>query len=110
VLEIATYKPNFKYIDLKGCKKVTDNAVESISNLFLELEFLDISATSITDNGYVEGYILKRIFSYFFLLLAISSLKALCNSKCSKTLDDLNLSFLPITEIALKKLIKEAIK
>ena len=64
VLEIATYKPNFKYIDLKGCKKVTDNAVESISNLFLELEFLDISATSITDNGYV----VKTYFLLFFSL------------------------------------------
>ena len=53
ILEIGTYKSNFKYIDLKGCKKVTDTAMESISNLFSELEFLDLSSTSITDNGWV---------------------------------------------------------
>jgi hypothetical protein len=51
MLEIATYKPNFKYIDIKGCKKITDCSIISIFNSNVELEYLDISATSVTDQG-----------------------------------------------------------
>lgn len=54
MLEIATYKSRFKYIDLKGCKKITDISMQSLSNLCFEIEYLDLSATSITDNGYEE--------------------------------------------------------
>ncbi len=51
MLEIATYKPHFKHIDIKGCKKITDCSIISILNSKVELEFLDISATSVTDQG-----------------------------------------------------------
>lgn len=54
ILEIATYKPNIKYIDANGCKKITDNSLRSLASFCNKLEYLNIRATNITDSGYMK--------------------------------------------------------
>jgi hypothetical protein len=51
ILEIVTYKPNTKYLDLNGCKKITDTSLRSISTFCSKLESLNLRATSVTDQG-----------------------------------------------------------
>jgi hypothetical protein len=88
MLEIATYKPNIKYLDINGCKKITDNSIRSLANFCVKLEFLNLRATNITDIGLIT----------------------LINGKCIKTLEDLNLSYLPVSEAILIKLLKNQTK
>ena len=52
ILEIATYKPNIKYLDVNNCKKISDNSIRSIANFCCKLEFLNLKGTSISDIGY----------------------------------------------------------
>ena len=86
VLEIATYKPHIKYLDLNGCKKITDNSLRSLSSICTKLEYLNIKATNITDTGLIT----------------------LSNSKAIELIQELNLSYLPVSEHVLIKLIKNA--
>jgi hypothetical protein len=51
ILEISTYKPNIKFLDLNGCKKITDNSLRSLSNFCTKLENLNLKGTSVTDTG-----------------------------------------------------------
>jgi len=84
ILEIATYKPNIKYLDINGCKKITDNSIRSIANFCAKLDYLNLRATNISDIGLIT----------------------LANGKCMKTLEELNLSYLPISELVLIKTLK----
>ena len=54
ILEMATYKPNIKYLDINGCKKITDNSLRSIANFCSKLEILNLKGTNITDIGFVS--------------------------------------------------------
>ena len=54
ILEVVTYKPNIKYLDLNGCKKISDQSMRSISTFCSKLESLSLKATSITDLGSVQ--------------------------------------------------------
>ena len=51
MFEIATYKPNLKYLDINGCKKITDNSLRSLANFCIKLEYLNLKGTSVTDTG-----------------------------------------------------------
>ncbi|CAF0846413.1 unnamed protein product [Brachionus calyciflorus] len=88
ILEIATYKSNIKQLDLNNCKKISDASIRSMGAICSQLEFLNLKGTSVTDTG----------------LITLSS------SKFIKTIEDLNLSFLPISEFVLVKLLKNAEK
>ena len=88
IQEIATYKPNIKYLDINGCKKITDNSIRSIANFCVKLEYLNLRATNISDIGLIT----------------------LANGKCMKTLEELNLSYLPISELILIKILKSQTK
>lgn len=52
ILEIATYKPNIKYLDANSCKKLTDNSLRSLASFCNKLQHLNIRATNVTDLGY----------------------------------------------------------
>jgi len=84
VLEICTYRPGIKYLDLNGCKKITDASLRSIANVCTRLEFLNVRATNVTDSGLVS----------------------LGNGKCRGSLNELNLSYLPVSEAVLCKLVQ----
>ncbi len=84
VLEICTYRPTIKYLDLNGCKKITDASLRSIANSCTRLEFLNVRATSVTDSG----------------------LLSLANGKCNGSLIELNLSYLPLGETVLGKILQ----
>jgi energy-converting hydrogenase Eha subunit G len=88
ILEIATYKQNIKYLDLNQCKKITDNSLTSLASFCTQLDTLILRGTSVTDIG----------------LLTLSHAKFINNIK------DLNLSYLPVSEPVLKKILKNAVK
>ena len=43
VLEISTHRPAIKYLDLNGCKKITDGSLRSIASFCSNLEYLNVS-------------------------------------------------------------------
>ncbi len=88
ILEIATYKPNIKYLDINGCKKITDNSIRSIANFCVKLEYVNLRATNVTDMGLIT----------------------LANGKCIKTIEELNLSYLAISELILIKILRNGSK
>ena len=51
ILEISTYKQTIKYLDLNGCKKISDNSLRSIANFCHKLEHLNLKGTTVTDTG-----------------------------------------------------------
>ena len=83
-LEIVTYKPNIRHLDLNGCKKITDNSLRSISTFCTMLEHLNLRSTSVTDNG----------------------LNQLSTLKVSNALKELNLSYLPVSDSILERILK----
>lgn len=42
ILEISTYKSDIKYLDLNGCKKITDNSLKSLASCCAKLEYLNV--------------------------------------------------------------------